>query len=68
MRTMDSNENAARLEQGEAQEQTDVRRTKRTPRRKRLPCGATTCLHCHAQCGAVMANYILEGLEELQEK
>ncbi|HEX8924517.1 MAG TPA: hypothetical protein VF786_01930 [Terriglobales bacterium] len=45
-----------------------TRRTQPTPRpRKRLPCGATTCLHCHAQCGAAMASYILQDLDESRD-
>jgi len=32
----------------------------------KLSCGSRVCLHCHSQCGAVMANY-LSGLDEGQE-
>jgi hypothetical protein len=65
---MDSNVHNRRANQRKNEEDREIGRTKPAPRRKRMPCGATTCLHCHAQCGAVMASYILDGLEQTEDK
>jgi len=28
------------------------------PRRRKLPCGAKVCLHCHKNCGVITAAYL----------
>jgi hypothetical protein len=58
---MNSNANIGRANQRKGEQETGIR--KKPGSRKRMPCGAPTCLHCHAQCGAVMSSYILKDLE-----